>query len=74
MSIFILLSLQAETHNISEVCLYIYISICVSLSVSISIYKVCPLLIANIVLLSRSKAEECECKECTRVSGMDVTA
>lgn len=74
MSSFILLSLQAEAHNVSEVCFYIYISVSVSLSISMSMslstYKVCPFLIANIVLLSRSKAEESECG----VTGMDIIA
>lgn len=44
------------------------------MSMSLSIYKVCPFLIANIVLLSRSKAEEWECQKCTGVTGMDIIA
>lgn len=76
MSIFILLP-QPEAHkNISEVCLWIYISIslAITMSISLSICKVYPFLIANSVLLSRCKTEECECQECTGVSGMVLIA
>lgn len=72
MSSFILLSLQAEAHNVSEVCFYIYIYLYLYLYLylCLCLYMVCPFLIANIVLLSRSKAEESECG----VTGMDIIA